>query len=807
MAMINASILAYAQWSVIDHLTIQLWLAVVLIIYFLRVVTTFVYKKTTPSLNDDQRWLGLAQTGILLSGIIWGSTAIFLFPENDIVHQTFIAFVIAGMGAAAVTTLSVRLEVAMMFIIPAVLPLIIRLLMEDTSISYLMAFMVTFYLIVISGSVSRFHRNTLTNITLRLQSSHREKDLEESEARFRLLVDNAVDAIFLHDEDGNFIDVNHQACVSLGYTREELLKMSVFDIEKGVTRSKLGDFWSSLDKNKPFRLEGVQQRKDGTLFPVEVNLGFLEKKGKNLVLASVRDITQRKLNEDILRKSNQKLALHVQQTPLAVIEWNTDWEVVEWNPAAENIFGYTYEEAHGRHAIELIVPEIAREHVDEIWDALLKQKGGLRSSNDNVTKSGKIITCEWYNTPLIDEEQNVIGVASLVQDITERKHAEEALLKAKEEAEYANNAKSEFLSSMSHELRTPLNAIIGFGQIIKLEVKNKEQEQYVDEILKAGEHLLSLINTVLDLSRIETGTMDFSMHNISLNSVLIDAITLIKPLMDKKGITFIDKTEQQKDYVVQVDPVRLKQAIINLLSNAVKYNKKQGQILLRTDETDDGKLRISIEDTGQGLTAEQLERLFTSFDRLGKEKSNIEGTGIGLVITKHIMKMMNGSVGVKSIPDHGSCFWLEVMLGDNAEEALSEPKQLNNETVVTNDNQHTVLYIEDNAANLKLVELIIRKKSAFNMLSAMTPEEGIELANIHQPDLILLDINLPGMNGYEVYSYLQENERTKHIPVIGISANAMQKDIDRAMNAGFSDYITKPINATQLLDSIDTVFK
>jgi PAS domain S-box-containing protein len=603
--------------------------------------------------------------------------------------------------------------------------------------------------------------------------------------------------------------INNQACESLGYTREELLNKLVFDIEKGISREKLDELWSSMDKTKSINFEGVHQRKDGNIFPVEIHLGFLDRKGEKLMIALVRDITQRKLDEEFFRKSQQRLALHVQQTPLAVIEWDTDFEVVEWNPAAEKVFGYTTEEAQGHHAAELIIPEEVREYVHEIWSALLKQKGGLRSTNDNITKSGKIITCEWYNTPLVDEEQNVIGVASLVQDVTERKQAEEALLKAKEEAEIANNAKSEFLSSMSHELRTPLNAIMGFSQLIKLDPKNEEQEQYVDAVLSAGEHLLSLINDVLDLSRIETGMLDISLTNIRLNDVLNSSIALVKPLMEENSITFINKTDEQDDYIVQADAIRLKQAIINLLSNAVKYNSKQGSILLSVEKVNNGKLRISIEDTGKGLTPEQQKNLFTSFERLGAEQSNIEGTGIGLVITKHIIEMMKGNIGVKSTHGQGSCFWLEVMLGDEAgvlPQDLAQEETEKNKTP-DSDKKHTILYIEDNAANLKLVEHIMKKKPSINMLSAMTPEKGLELVDSHQPDLILLDINLPGMSGYDVFRLLQENERTSHIPVIGVSANAMQKDIDKAMEAGFKDYITKPINAMELLSAMDKVLE
>ncbi len=427
----------------------------------------------------------------------------------------------------------------------------------------------------------------------------------------------------------------------------------------------------------------------------------------------------------------------------------------------------------------------------------------------------------YYPTPHEPDNADLKLTEELAQFVAiavERNHAQQALMNAKDEAENANLAKSKFLSSMSHELRTPMNAIMGFSQLLKMESAqsmNESQLENIDEITGAGKHLLELINEVLDLAKIEAGHINLSIEPVVLAEVISEAMQLMAPLAQQRGIEIqltydgADSSCEQllhQHHAVRADHTRLKQVLLNLLSNAVKYNSENGKIIIACQHIENNQTRISISDTGAGFTPQQQTQLFRAFERLEAEQSEIEGTGIGLVITRNIVELMGGSIGVESQSGEGSTFWINLpddTLHPGQKIELDKKEVIQSQAIVGTEHEHTVLYIEDNPANLRLVMQLLGRRPNIHMWSAHEPSLGLELAAEHKPDLILLDINLPGMDGFEVLERLRHQPATRDIQVIAVSANAMQKDIERGLEAGFDDYITKPINVVALLQIVD----
>ena len=381
------------------------------------------------------------------------------------------------------------------------------------------------------------------------------------------------------------------------------------------------------------------------------------------------------------------------------------------------------------------------------------------------------------------------------------------LAMAMEEARSANYAKSAFLSSMSHELRTPLNAILGFAQILssdRLPSTLEQKKEFAGHILKSGRHLLTLINEILDLAKVESGTVSLSLEPVGLDAILQECRDMIAPLASQRGIgmAFPDACPLN----VLADRTRLKQILLNLLSNALKYNREQGQVAIECAPHAGGRVRISVRDTGVGLDAEQLALLFQPFNRLGQEGGTEEGSGIGLVVTKRLVELMDGNIGVSSAPGEGSIFWIELRVVDAVPipAAPSLPRPDLAGALLDNSAPVTLLYVEDNPANLTLVEEIVRYCPQLQLLTATDGRLGVEMARTHLPQLILMDINLPHVNGTDALKLLRADPRTAHIPVIALTANAMPGDVERSMALGFYRYLTKPINLDEFTEAINS---
>ncbi len=405
---------------------------------------------------------------------------------------------------------------------------------------------------------------------------------------------------------------------------------------------------------------------------------------KTVVLQDVNrdlqaEVEFRKEAQKSLKAMQEKLLLHVQQTPLGVIEWDTDFRVTSWNPAAEKIFGYSSEQAVGRLASDLIMPTKPNPNLDKVCADLRKGKGGERSTNENVCKNGDLIICQWYNTPLVDDTGNVIAIASMVQDITRQVEHEEQLEQAKLDAEAANQAKSEFLANMSHEIRTPMNSIIGFSDILIDEALDEDQRSYVATIQNSGKSLLCIINDILDYSKIEAGDMVIDAVSCSLGRIVEDVYALMSYSASEKGLMLtVDNQSGIKTDII-ADPVRLKQCLVNLVGNAVKFTETGSVVIRVQQETIHGApyLRFDVEDSGIGIAADKISTIFKSFKQAdGSTSRKYGGTGLGLSITQKLVGLLGGEISVQSEPGKGSLFSFTLPLQmDSSDSGSNCPQQ------------------------------------------------------------------------------------------------------------------------------------
>ena len=496
-----------------------------------------------------------------------------------------------------------------------------------------------------------------------------------------------------------------------------------------------------------------------------------------------------------------------------------------FNVGAERMLGYTAEEVvnkispsdiHDPHEVKARAEALSIELSTPIapgFEALaFKASRGIEDIYEltYICKDGSCFPAIISITALRDDYGDIIGYLLIGTDNSVRKRVERELNDAVIAADKANRAKSDFLSSMSHELRTPLNAILGFAQLVETgtPTPTPSQKRNLEQILKAGWYLLELINEILDLALIESGRLTLSTESVSLVEVMLECRAMIEPQAQKRGLGMAFPTFGTP-YFVNADRTRLKQILINLLFNAIKYNKPGGSVSVQYSLVAPNSMRISICDTGLGLSPEQLGQLFQPFNRLGKEASSEEGTGIGLVVTKRLVEMMGGRIGAESSLDVGSVFWVEFGLTSVPQCAIVDDEHAVLELVREPDGlaRHTLLYVEDNPANLELVEQLVARRGDLRLLTASDGNLGIEFARAYLPEVILMDINLPGISGIDAMRILHADPATAHIPIIALSANAVPRDIERGMEAGFFNYITKPIKVGQFMEALDEAMK
>jgi PAS domain S-box-containing protein len=564
-------------------------------------------------------------------------------------------------------------------------------------------------------------------------------------------------------------------------------------------------------------------RKDGSRFPAVVSVTALRDDLGGIIgyLLIGTDNTARKQVEAEQKLLDQRLR-DQQFYTRSLIESNIDalittdpaGIITDVNKQMEALTGCTRDELIGAPFKNYFTdPERAEAGIKQVLSAGKVTDYELTAR----ARDGKETVVSYNATTFHDRDRKLQGVFAAARDVTERKRIERALqennvelARAKAAAEKANLAKSDFLSSMSHELRSPLNAILGFAQLISSDTPppTPTQAASIDQILHAGWYLLELINEILDLAQIESGKLALSREPTSLSEVMLECQAMIEPQGQHRGIRMTFPGSSIPHFV-DADRTRLKQVLINLLSNAIKYNQANGTVVVDYTASTPGRLRVSVRDSGAGLSPEMLTQLFQPFNRLGRESSREEGTGIGLVMSKRLVELMGGTIGVASTVGSGSVFWFELNSVSAPQFAadLAAPAARSQAPVQQGTKLRTLLYVEDNPANLKLVEQLIDRRPDMRLLVAGDGDLGIQLAHAHHPEVILMDINLPGISGIEALKILREDPATAHIPVVALSANAMPRDIEKGLQAGFFRYLTKPIKVHEFMDTLDVALK